>query len=323
MSKRNIHLLLFFFSLVLVLIPFVAAQFVQNGAYMHRYTVSPSALALSSDSLFSADSLVLSHPQLKLGTRVRLFNPDNGIAVFATVADRILSGEKQPFVLANATANQLGMTAQRAFIQMQIAEVQQSKTISRPVGEAAISTVSLASGVASYYGPGFHGRRTANGERFNQWEMTAAHRTLPFGTRVKVTNPRNGRSVVVRINDRGPFHGNRIIDLSTAAARAIGISGTGRVSLERVTGTYQPTANITPVSTNNSQAFTLHILKVNSEEVLKEHLNRLEGAWYVAEGKDNDMSYNLYYGLFATEAEAENAFITVNGLGFGGIVKRI
>ncbi|HIK25866.1 MAG TPA: septal ring lytic transglycosylase RlpA family protein [Thermosynechococcus sp. M46_R2017_013] len=83
------------------------------------------------------------------------------------------------------------------------------------------------SGLASWYGPGFHGARTANGERFNQDALTAAHRTLPFGTRVRVTNLQNGRSVVVRINDRGPFTGGREIDLSRGAAAAIGLIGAG------------------------------------------------------------------------------------------------
>lgn len=89
-------------------------------------------------------------------------------------------------------------------------------------------------GMASWYGPGFHGRRTANGERFNQYGMTAAHRTLPIGTQVRVTNLNNGRSVVVRINDRGPFSGGRIIDLSKGAARLIGViqSGVAPVRLE-------------------------------------------------------------------------------------------
>jgi rare lipoprotein A len=89
-------------------------------------------------------------------------------------------------------------------------------------------------GTASYYGPGFHGRKTANGERFDQHGNTAAHRTLPFGTRVRVTNLANGESVVVRINDRGPFKRGRIIDLSLGAARKIGMVGTGtaRVRVE-------------------------------------------------------------------------------------------
>lgn len=86
---------------------------------------------------------------------------------------------------------------------------------------------------ASWYGPGFHGRRTASGERFNSQAMTAAHRTLPFGTKVRVHNPSNGKSVVVRINDRGPFHRGREIDLSHGAARAIGLtrSGVGTVTM--------------------------------------------------------------------------------------------
>lgn len=89
-------------------------------------------------------------------------------------------------------------------------------------------------GRASWYGPGFHGRRTASGERFNAGAYTAAHRSLPFGTKVRVTNLRNGRSVVVRINDRGPYAGGRVIDLSKAAAQAIGMirSGTAPVRME-------------------------------------------------------------------------------------------
>jgi rare lipoprotein A len=84
-----------------------------------------------------------------------------------------------------------------------------------------------AKGMASYYGYDGSGNRTATGERFNPEGLTAAHRHLPFGTRVRVTNTRNGRSVVVRINDRGPFIRGRIIDLSVAAARILGMMGSG------------------------------------------------------------------------------------------------
>lgn len=82
-------------------------------------------------------------------------------------------------------------------------------------------------GWASWYGPGFDGNLSASGERFNQYAMTAAHKTLPFGTEVRVTNLDNGRSVVVRINDRGPFIPGRVIDLSTAAARVLGMVNSG------------------------------------------------------------------------------------------------
>lgn len=105
-----------------------------------------------------------------------------------------------------------------------------------PVEAAEPAGVLLGTGVASYYGERFRGRRTASGERFNPDALTAAHRRLPFGTRLRVTNLRNDRSVIVRINDRGPFTRGRVIDLSKAAARRIGMiaSGTARVRIERL-----------------------------------------------------------------------------------------
>jgi rare lipoprotein A len=87
---------------------------------------------------------------------------------------------------------------------------------------------------ASWYGPNFHGNLTANGEIYDMDGLTAAHRTLPFGTVLAVTNPANGRSVEVRINDRGPFIDGRDLDLSRGAARALGITGVSRVVLDVV-----------------------------------------------------------------------------------------
>lgn len=89
-------------------------------------------------------------------------------------------------------------------------------------------------GTASWYGPGFQGKRTASGKKFDRNSLTAAHRTLKFGTRVNVTNPKNGKSVVVTITDRGPFIKGRIVDLSEKAAKLIGIKqrGTGTVCLK-------------------------------------------------------------------------------------------
>ena len=91
----------------------------------------------------------------------------------------------------------------------------------------------IAGGIASFYGRHLKGARTASGQRYAPDGMTAAHRTLPFGTQVQVTNPANGEVVVVTINDRGPFHGNRVIDLSDAAADELGITrmGSGKVEL--------------------------------------------------------------------------------------------
>ena len=104
------------------------------------------------------------------------------------------------------------------------------------IDEAAIEApdfTEIDGGMASYYGNELAGNRTANGERFDPSQLTAAHRTLPFGSMVRVTNISNGDSVVVRINDRGPFSRGRVIDVSHAAAREIGMhrSGTARVKL--------------------------------------------------------------------------------------------
>ena len=91
-------------------------------------------------------------------------------------------------------------------------------------------------GMASWYGRQFHGRKTASGEKFDMYAMTAAHRSLPLNCYIRVTNKDNGKSVVVKVNDRGPFHGNRVLDLSYGAANKLGFTsrGTGNVTIERI-----------------------------------------------------------------------------------------
>lgn len=93
-------------------------------------------------------------------------------------------------------------------------------------------------GMASWYGRQFHGRKTASGETFDMNALTAAHRSLPLNCFIRVTNKANGKSVVVKVNDRGPFHGNRVLDLSYGAAKQLGITnaGTAKVSIERIDG---------------------------------------------------------------------------------------
>lgn len=111
----------------------------------------------------------------------------------------------------------------------------ESETLKKPAApDLPIAVRSVSTGEASWYGPGFYGNRTANGELFRPGTLTAAHRTLPFGTKVRVTNLWNGRSAIVRINDRGPFHGRRVIDLAHGAASQLGLisSGIAQVKLE-------------------------------------------------------------------------------------------
>ncbi len=109
----------------------------------------------------------------------------------------------------------------------------QDAEIANDTAVAIDEETEIGGGMASYYGNELAGNRTASGERFDPSQLTAAHRSLPFGSKVRVTNTSNGDSVIVRINDRGPFSHGRVIDVSTAAAREIGMhrSGTARVKL--------------------------------------------------------------------------------------------
>ena len=108
---------------------------------------------------------------------------------------------------------------------------------SRPhESSAPVKSLKTMEGIASYYADDFNGKKTANGETYDMYKMTAAHRSLPFNTKVKVTNLDNKRSIIVRINDRGPFKLERLIDLSLGAATQLGMKGTGtaKVRLEVV-----------------------------------------------------------------------------------------
>jgi rare lipoprotein A len=113
----------------------------------------------------------------------------------------------------------------------------------------------MEEGTASWYGPGFHGRKTANGERFNTNDMTCAHKSLPFNTLLKVTNLENGRYTIVRVNDRGPYAHGRIVDLSNAAKTEIGMGGLAKVRIE----SYKP-VNSTDL-TENEDAMPLYLFE--------------------------------------------------------------
>ncbi|MCJ2178867.1 septal ring lytic transglycosylase RlpA family protein [Novosphingobium album (ex Hu et al. 2023)] len=112
-----------------------------------------------------------------------------------------------------------------------------------PEAAATPQFETIGEGMASYYGREFAGSRTASGARFDPAALTAAHRTLPFGTQVQVTNEATGDSVIVTINDRGPFHGNRVIDLSRAAADEIGLTRAGRGMVQLAVLTDTPSNN--------------------------------------------------------------------------------
>ncbi len=167
-------------------------------------------------------------------------SPNNGDRYLITLDNQVLVTVTQNVRLPDTTrnlaedalqaANRLRRTLGNANPLSEISGMPQTKQQDIAIGPIRFKL----NGWASWYGPGFQGNPSASGEPFNQHALTAAHRTLPFGTRVQVTNLDNGRTVVVRINDRGPFHGNRIIDLSTAAARILGLvqSGVAPVRLD-------------------------------------------------------------------------------------------
>ncbi len=178
-------------------------------------------------------------PSFSLGAIAFLLS-GSSLAVPA-LADSTLS-HKSP-LLASAQVSQPTVQLETSTdvaireVQSEVApEPEVRPVVPAPVAPAprAPRVVNVSSGKASWYGPGFFGNRTANGEVFRPGTMTAAHRTLPFGTKVRVTNLNNGRTAVVRINDRGPFTGGRVIDLAHGAAQHLGMvaSGLAPVRLE-------------------------------------------------------------------------------------------
>ncbi|WP_324645409.1 septal ring lytic transglycosylase RlpA family protein [Acinetobacter sp. MD2] len=133
-----------------------------------------------------------------------------------------------------------GDTIRRQTLAAKVSVPEDEPSVIDKLNTVASNTVRRFSqtGIASWYGRQFHGRKTASGDTYDMNALTAAHRSLPLNCYIRVTNKDNGRSVVVKVNDRGPFHGNRVLDLSFAAAQRIGLtnSGTAKVSIERVDG---------------------------------------------------------------------------------------
>jgi rare lipoprotein A len=164
------------------------------------------------------------------------------------LAERVLNKEAQSFSshFNNPNLNSLSITERsgdkirRETISAKLEVPVEEPSVIEKLNTVASQTVRKFSqtGMASWYGRQFHGRKTASGETFDMNALTAAHRSLPLNCYIRVTNKNNGKSVVVKVNDRGPFHGNRVLDLSYGAAKQLGItnSGVANVSIERVAG---------------------------------------------------------------------------------------
>lgn len=179
-------------------------------------------------------------------------------------------------------------------------------------------------GIASWYGPGFHGRPTASGVIYNQNDLTAAHQTLPLGTRVMVTNLNNGRSIEVNITDRGPFAKGRIIDLSYAAARTLGMIGPGTIPARLEVIDSGPHRISTIRSTLDYTLQLGSFTEIENAERLKVQLAASypeisQASIIPLHGKDATY-YRVRLGTFSTRREAEGLGRQLAGNGFSVIV---
>jgi rare lipoprotein A len=184
-------------------------------------------------------------------------------------------------------------------------------------GAETVLTDDERTGIASWYGDPYHGRRTSNGEIYNKFAMTAAHRTLPFDTMVRVNCLENGKSVKVRINDRGPFVKDRIVDLSYAAAREIDMIGPGsaRVRLDVL----EVTQNPFPLSI---QAGSFREKK--NAENLKKSLQKSHSPVVVKQyDSASGILYRVFAGEYSDETVAKAALKELRNRGYEGLIVRL
>lgn len=159
-------------------------------------------------------------------------------------------------------------------------------------------------GIASWYGPGFHGNKTANGERYDMHKLTAAHRTLPLGSIAVVRSVSTGRHVTVRINDRGPFAKGRVLDLSLAGAEAIGMTGTGTDQIELQVVGYQARPEGMGVLRVQVGAFADPL---NARGLFEQVGAQYPGGRVMQVDLPEGRRYRVQIGQFLTEAEAQVA----------------
>lgn len=171
-------------------------------------------------------------------------------------------------------------------------------------------------GIASWYGNKFHGRRTSSGEEYNMYAMTAAHKTLPIPAYVEVNNLDNGRKAIVRVNDRGPFHEGRIIDLSYAAATKLGVAqtGTANVTIRVITSdadkNYQRSKTFVETPVSDGDKLYVQVAAFSTEENALQHLGRLQGEGFSdvrlhIESKKGSAVYRVRIGPLPSEHVAK------------------
>jgi rare lipoprotein A len=179
----------------------------------------------------------------------------------------------------------------------------------------------IETGVSSWYGPNFHGKLTANGETYDMDGVTAAHRTLPFGTILLVENLDNGKTVQVRINDRGPYAKDRIIDLSRAAAEQIDMigPGTARVRLYLLEGDLE-NSRITDIKV---PTYTVQLGSYQYKEEAEKHSAKINGSRIENIDVRGQTFYRVYFGTYTDPEKAKQEMNRLNRNGFAGFVKQI
>ena len=201
-----------------------------------------------------------------------------------------------------------------------------SRTKAATAPSSAVATV--LRGRASWYGSYFQGRRTSSGERYNRFQYTCAHKTLPFGTRLRVTNVKNGKSVVVRVSDRGPFRHQRILDLSEAAARPLGVVDCGAATV--IAEVVAPETPLGPASTpenfaalfaadpNPKAAFTTYSVPTaaptESPALLAAASTTTAEVVTLAESVDCPAGFLIQAGSFVDEANARSVQARIRAL---------
>lgn len=179
----------------------------------------------------------------------------------------------------------------------------------------------IGSGIASWYGPNFHGKLTANGERYNMNDYTAAHKTLPFNTIVLVDNVENGKSVVVRINDRGPYIANRIIDLSRKAAQEIDMIGNGTASV-RLMVVREGDRPLDIKNVGSRETFTIQLAAFENESEAITQSKQIEGSRVEKVTISGRTIFRVYYGTYSSAQQAQTALKGLSQKGIEGFVKQ-
>lgn len=179
----------------------------------------------------------------------------------------------------------------------------------------------IEDGIASWYGPNFHGKLTANGEEYDMHGLTAAHRTLPFNTILKVKNLDNSQSVQVRVNDRGPYAKNRIIDLSKKAAEEIGMLGPGTAHVELI---------ILEGDLENSRTtdlkvptYTVQLESFSDKDRANSHSQKIKGSRVEEITLASETVYRVYHGIYTDKDKAREKREELKRSGFSGYVKQI